>query len=270
MSLEPSIEPSRSSVGSPAGQTRGADRYVQQSHLAYHLGQYERPYRSTEHFARFVESLPLERGEALDVACGAGANIAYLAHRLPGFRWSGLDYFGDSLFEHARPKLVARNVDAKLVSGDLYELTRHFPPHRFELVTCIQTLAWLPDWRAALAQMMAITRGWLVVSSLFTDSDVEAMSQATDFTLADAEPQHIVILSLARVRAFCQARGADEVRSQDFEIDIDLQPPSAGGLGTYTRTLDSGARLQFTGPMYMPWKFVAIHMTDDANPVADR
>jgi len=225
--------------------------------LAYHLRQFDQPYRSTEHLTRFLGSLPLSGGNALDVACGAGANIAFFSSRLKGFRWTGLDIFGDDLFEHGQKRLVEQGLDVRLVTGDLFDLTLHFAPLSFELVTCVQTLSWIPDWRGALDQMLAVTKGWLVLSALFTDANVEVVNHVVDLTHPEMPPQDMGVLSLPRVRAHCEARGAIDFRSQEFAIDLDLTAPP-DGLGTYTRKLEDGSRLQFTGPVYMPWRFVAI------------
>ena len=47
---------------------------------------------------------------------------------------------------------------------------------------------------------------------------------------------------------------------RDFEIELDLSGPVEGGLGTYTRKLEDGRRLQFSGALWLPWKFVAIRL----------
>jgi hypothetical protein len=54
--------------------------------------------------------------------------------------------------------------------------------------------------------------------------------------------------------------GAKEVIFRDFEISIDLTGPAAGGIGTYTRKLEDGNRLQFSGAVFMPWKLAALRL----------
>jgi SAM-dependent methyltransferase len=228
------------------------------SQLVYHKRQFERPYESTKSFALFLATLAIGGGEALDVACGAGANIAYLSHAVPGFHWTGIDLAGEMLFPVARQELEARGVEAELVTGNLFELGRTFEGRRFDLVISTQTLSWLPGWEEPLEQMLAVSRGWIVVSSLFTDFEAEVTTDALDLTTPDLPPYHVNVYSLSRLRAYCETRGCSDFRSQDFDIGLDLPEPENRGLGTYTRTLASGRRLQFTGPVYLPWKFVAI------------
>jgi SAM-dependent methyltransferase len=230
------------------------------SQLQYHTQQFAAPYRSTVHLLRFIATLPLTGGEALDVACGAGANIAHLSGLSPSFRWTGIDLAGELLFPAGRRELAARGIEAKLVDGNLYELTHIFPRRSFDLVLMTQTLSWLPDYEGALDQLFAMTRGWLIVSALITDFDVDVKCEAQDLTIPDLPPYCLRILSLKRFREACEHRGAREVIARDFAIDIDLPRPASNGLGTYTETLAEGRRLQLTGPVLQPWKFVAVRI----------
>jgi hypothetical protein len=105
-----------------------------------------------------------------------------------------------------------------------------------------------------------VARLWLIVSSLFTDFDIDTKIEVIDFTREDGvrEPEFFNVYSLRQSKEFCAARGFTRLISTDFEIDVDLAPPTSGGRGTYTRTLQDGRRLQFSGPVALPWKFVAV------------
>jgi hypothetical protein len=41
-----------------------------------------------------------------------------------------------------------------------------------------------------------------------------------------------------------------------FEMDIDLPKPEHTLMGTYTKTLPNGKRLQISGPLLMNWYFI--------------
>ena len=237
--------------------------WLDESQVRYHVDQFERPYRSTVHLGRFLSGLPLHGGEALDIGCGAGSNIYYLSRVLPGFHWTGVDLAGDMLFPIAREKFAGADIDPTLISGDLFELDRVLPQQRFDLVISTQTLSWVPDHERALCQALDVTRGWLVVSSLFTEADVDTDCLVYDHTVVpELPPYHMNVYSLKRTRALCDEHGCREFRSAPFDIDIDLPPPASGGLGTYTERLADGRRLQFSGPVYLPWKFIAARMGD--------
>jgi hypothetical protein len=247
------------------GGAEDAHLWKSQDRVPYHLAQYAVPYRSTVHLAEFIRStVKSGGGEALDVACGAGANIWHLSQHLPGYKWTGVDLAGDVIFPIAKRELATRGVEATLVAGDFYRLTEIFAGRGFDLVLSIQTLMVVPDYRPALDQLLAVTRGWLIVTSLFTDAKVDAIVQLTDYTKSPGcqGPFFYNVYNLGRFREYCESRSAREFVAEDFIIDVDLPPPAEGGTGTYTVKLEGGMRLQFSGPLHMPWKFIAIRMGD--------
>jgi SAM-dependent methyltransferase len=233
--------------------------------LDYHRRQFEEAYRSTNHLADFIRSLvKTPGGEALDVACGAGANILHLGQRLPGYRWTGVDVAGEVLFEMGRRYCRRLSLDVNLIEGDFYDLTGLLPGRQFDLVLSIQTTLVLPGYESALEQLLAVTRGWLFVTGLFTDFRVDARVAVMDYTWPEdcQGPYYYNVYGLDRFRTFCEARGCREFVTHDFDIDVDLPEPTEKGMKTYTRTLVDGRRLQFTGPVFQPWKFLGIRMGD--------
>jgi ubiquinone/menaquinone biosynthesis C-methylase UbiE len=256
------LDPGAPNVASGPDQTVFWNRVARED-LDYHERQFDQQYRSTARLARFTRSLAgLRGGDAFDVGCGAGANIFHLGRELPGYRWTGLDIAGRTLFPIGRPRLAAAGLDVTLIEGDFFHLREIFAGRHFDLVLSIQNLSWIPSYEAALEQLLAVTRGWLVVTALFTDFQVDAKIEVHDYTWsADCQgPFYYNVYSLARFREFCEARGCQEFASEDFEIEIDLPRPDSGGLRTYTERLADGRRLQFTGPIAQPWKFVAVRM----------
>lgn len=231
--------------------------------VPYHLQQFEVPYRSTVYLAEFIQSLiSLPQGDALDVACGAGANIFYLSQQLKGYRWTGIDIAGDILFESGRKYFSDHHMDVTFVEGDFYKLTEIFPGRKFDLVLSIQTLMGIPEYENAVDQLLAITRGWLFITTLLTDFPVDAKIQVMDYSYAiDCQgPFYYNVYSLSRLRAYCEKLGCKQFESQDFDIDIDLPLPEKYAMTTYTKTLADGKRIQLSGPLHMPWKFVGIRM----------
>jgi SAM-dependent methyltransferase len=229
----------------------------------YHSRQFQEAYRSTVHLAEFIRSVvKTPEGEALDVACGAGANIFHLSQWFPGYRWTGVDAAGEVVFEIGRRHLQRRGLDVELIEGNFCDLEGLLPGRRFDLVLSVQTLLLLPSYESALEQLLAVTRGWLFITGLFTDCRVDARVEVIDFTWPEAcrGPFRYNVYDVQRVRDFCQARGCREFVTRDFEIDIDLPEPTQKGMGTYTRTLADGRRLQFSGPLLQPWKFLGVWM----------
>lgn len=231
----------------------------------YHRRQFQKPYRSTVRFAEFIKSFvgPL-RGDALDVACGAGANIFHLNEFVPGFSWTGVDIVGEELFEIGRPFIASKKLNVNLVSGDFYNLEELFGDRKFDMVLSIQTILNVPisTCEIALNQLLSVTKQWVFITSLFTDFNIDVTVEAMDYTWPPEcrSPGPYNIYGLPRFKDTCQAKGCKEFVCRNFDIDIDLPAPSSNGLGTYTRKLGDGTRLQFTGPIFLPWKFIAIRM----------
>lgn len=236
---------------------------IAQQDWDYHQRQFAKPYRSTSYLGDFIKSLiGSTQGDALDVGCGAGANIFHLAQMIPGFHWSGVDIAGEVLFPIGTPFFRSKGFEVDLTAGDFYRLEDHFRGKQFNLVLSIQTFLNLETYDAHLDQLLSLTKGWLFVSSLFTDFNVDLNIEVTDYTWPEdcPNPGNYNVYSLSRFRKACEAKGCKQFVSRDFVIDIDLPPPESGGLGTYTRKLEGGQRLQFTGPIFQPWKVVGVRM----------
>ena len=233
-----------------------------QDHVEYHTRQFKVPYRSTVSLISFIRSvLGNPRGEALDVACGAGANIYHLSQAFDGLTWTGIDIAGDVTFSIGRKYFRELGLHVDLIEGDMYRLTEIFPEKRFDVVLSAQTLMAIPEYEPVLDQLLKVTRNWLFVTSLFTDFDVDAKIAVVDNTRSiEGEPFYYNVYSLARFRSYCIASGTRQFVSEDFVIDIDLPQPERGGLNTYTLSLAGGRRLQFSGPLHLPWKFIGIRM----------
>ena len=238
--------------------------YVNKPCIEYHERQFAEPYRSTVHLIQFLKQkleLDSQQLSVLDVACGAGANILHLSRAFPHFKWTGLE-LSQTVIDAGTPYLRKHAVNADLRAGDLYRMHQEFSPRSFDLVLFLQTYFSLEHAEEALDQLLKVSRGWVVISSLFTEFPIDAKIQAFDYS-GDKDRQGPFlynIYSLPRFEELCRAKGATQIIFEDFEMDIDIAPPPEGRLGTYTRRLENQKRLQFSGPILMPWKIVAIRM----------
>ncbi len=238
---------------------------IAQQDFDYHQRQFAKAYRSTSHLGDFILSLiGSTQGQALDVGCGAGANIFHLAQMVPGFHWSGVDIAGEVLFPIGSQFFRSKGLEVDLKVGDCYKLEDHFGGKKFDLALAIHMFGSLNSYDALLDQLLSVTKGWLFVSAMFTDFNVDVNIEVTDYTWPEdcPNPGNYNVYSLSRFRKACEARGCKQFVSRDFVIDVDLPPPENGGLGTYTRKLEDGKRLQFTGPIFLPWKVIGVRMGD--------
>lgn len=246
-----------------------ASYWLDERHLDYHRRQFTEPYRSTVFLGDLLRTRLGERfkGNVLDVACGAGACLAYLSKIFTGSSFTGVD-IAEEAFQLGTALMREQGIAnlPTFLAGDIYKLHQTIPPCTFELVLSIQTLSWVPEYEPLLESLLRTVKpgGLVVISSLFTDSLVDAkieLTQYSDDTLSSSTP-HIYynIYCLQRFSAECKRHGARSVEAIDFEIACDLPKPTHRQMGTYTELLANGRRLQLSGPLLMPWKFIVIKM----------
>jgi SAM-dependent methyltransferase len=229
---------------------------------AWHTEQYAGPNRSTAHLREFVTRvLDGERPpkEVLEAGCGGGAKMLHLADLFPQAHWTGVDLSEEAL-QVSRERLDPERFT--LVRGDLMDLEASFNPKQFDITFSLMTLMSLEDYERAVAQMFAVTRRWVFILSLFTDTDVDAFIRIVGLRPGVHEGSSALynVYSLSRFEEYCRTLGATEVHSEPFEIDIDIPRPTHGGMGTWTERLADERRLQFSGPLAMPWWFVAARL----------
>lgn len=241
------------------------ESYLSEKSYHYHESQYQKPKRSTIALCDFVmRILPSKDNsyDAIDVGCGGGANIYYLSKILPKTKWVGLD-FADKYFMLAKQySPLYEKID--FIQGDFYKIREHFPKKSFDISFSIQTLSWLPDYEDAIEEMMSVTKKWIFVTSLFSDFNVDVFSNVfeynNDWSTKKDSPYNYNIYSFGKFKDFCMDHGAKEVIAEDFVIDTDLPIPDSMQMGTYTIKDIDEQRLQFSGPLNMPWKMIAIKM----------
>ncbi|HXN37057.1 MAG TPA: class I SAM-dependent methyltransferase [Solirubrobacteraceae bacterium] len=230
--------------------------------IEWHRDQFTAPKRSVVKLAEFVTRVMAGSeppAEVLDAGTGAGANMLHLAGLFPDARWTGTDMERDLVdigSAHLDPERFS------VIEGDLANLEADHGAKAFDVCFSIQVLSVIEDYERALEQMIAVTRDWVFILSLFSDTELDAFIRVMgrmDGPSSGLEMRYNVY-SLARFRELCMLRGARAVLAEPFEIDIDLPRPEHGGMGTWTRRTADGERLQISGPLLMPWWFVAVAM----------
>jgi trans-aconitate methyltransferase len=215
--------------------------------VTYHARQYQTPYRSTVALHAWLKSLDCfrERERIVDICCGMGGPMAYFAAQEPHCSFFGIDRDADLVAKADLPE------NARIEQGDLYELENY--RGKFDGILNLQTLSWLPDVEKPLCALCELTPKWIALTSLFYDGPLNTIIQVTE---SDSGKTHNYnVYSIPLVRNILASYGFTEFISTQFEIDVDL-PPTTNLMGTYTEKLADGRRLQFSGPLLMPWHFV--------------
>jgi ubiquinone/menaquinone biosynthesis C-methylase UbiE len=228
----------------------------------WHTSQYAEPNRSTTYLREFVARVLRDEdppGEVLDAGCGGGAKMLHLADLLPDAHWTGVD-IGEEALEIGREHLDPERFS--LLHCDLTELEQNLGSKRFDICFSIMVLSCLEDYERAVDQMLAVTRRWLFVLSLFAETELDAFIRMSGRLAGEHQglAAFYNIYSLPRFEEFCRQLGATEIIAEPFEIDIDIPRPNHGGMGTWTQRMADGHRIQLSGPLTMPWWFISIRL----------
>lgn len=231
--------------------------------LSYFERQFTQPFRSTICLCDWLERMGYltasMSSRVADVGAGMGQTLAYMARRFPNVRFTGIELNPRHVERghHMLQRLGLANMT--LVEGDLFNLDSSHR-HRYDGIICLQTLSWLPEFQTPLQRMMELGPRWIALTSLFFDGPVNTRIEIQDYSRpGTAKPyreEFTNVYSLPLIRQYMAEQGFDEFHYEPFHIDIDLPKPSSSGMGTYTVKLDTGQRLQMSGPLVMNWYFV--------------
>ncbi len=217
--------------------------------LAYHNRHSDR--HSTVEFSKFIAPYMLDSKRVFDLGCGAGGPTEYMAEVFSPTKLFGIDQ-SEALI--ALAKQNNKKVD-KFYVDDISNLSIQY--HRIDGVVSLQTFSWMPDIETPLRQICTkIKPRWMAFSSLFYYGDISTQC------IVD-EPQrprksYYNVYSILRTAAFLNDYGYKLSACKRFDIDVDLPTPANPDLmKTYTVPVKDGPRLQISGPVLLPWYFLA-------------
>ncbi|NTU82900.1 MAG: class I SAM-dependent methyltransferase [Chloroflexales bacterium] len=114
----------------------------------------------SRHIRRNIKQLirPLTFSSVLDIGCGQGSFLAELRAELPHIEAYGSDFSTSAA-------LMARR---QVPGGEfcVFDLERGHLNRQFDLIVCSEVLEHIPDDRAALRNLAAMTGGHLVISTV--------------------------------------------------------------------------------------------------------
>ena len=202
----------------------------------------------------FFSSLPAGALVA-DIACGTGSETSYLAARFPELNFIGVD-LQQKFVEAARDRHSDLG-NLSFIQGDIYRLDEVALWPDVQAVWFSQTLSWLPWWRAEMEALVGPNVDRIGLSTLAWDGPGESevvhyFPQRGD---SASERYHYNVYSIPAMRELMSSIGFGHQHVEKFVIDIDLQPPTHKGLGSYTVKTAHGERLTFSIWQVLPWHF---------------
>ncbi len=200
-----------------------------------------------------LKPLALTPQRIADVACGSGSLSFHLSSLYPQARFTLADMNEDAL-DIARE--VGKTFSADVVQADAHALS--LPSNHYDLVFFWHTLLCINDPQRAFRELLRICRpgGRVFLSSLFNmEHDVDLLTKAVDHTRASAHEGGLPYNSFCErtIRSWTDC----DLTFHECEMRIDL-PQTTRGLGTYTRRLEDGQRLQVSAGMLMSWRILEV------------
>ena len=227
----------------------------------YHARQLVQTYRSTTFFCDWLESLNYIHKSSklaiLDLCCGAGANLRYMSQRYPNCTFVGID-LNPQVVEDGNLYLKEHGIkNCHIEIGDIYNLSTDYNSV-FDGVLSLQTLSWLNDFAFPVLAMAQLNPKWIAITSLFHDGLISYRIQVKEMSpeLSQTRQQFYNIYSIPEIREFLLNKGYPLFQWIPFKIDIDLPKKSDDVMGTYTKKLLSGKRMQLSGALWMKWYFI--------------
>ena len=219
---------------------------------AYHNRQYDEMYKSTEFL---INQLQLKWANEsnlsiLDVGCGGGANLYYIAKQFPHLQFTGIDindYFVEEAAARHR-KLGITNTSFKAAGFENIE-------EEYDIIGSSQVLEVVTMNKAKELKEVCFQHSKKAVYflAMFTDKKLDYEINIHDYLYDKVIPYNIY--SIPQMNNLASKYGFNLTNSEEFVINMVL-PDVHQGRGTYTRRDEYGKLMMFTDVLYMPWRLL--------------
>lgn len=228
----------------------------------YHTKQIQEPYRSTVLFVDWLkekEDIFVDNSRVLDMACGGGANLYYLSRRFKNVAYEGIDYDRE-LVDMARDTCQGCDNVKRIMQDDWFNLEKELIG-KYDGIVSFQTLSWLSNYEKAIEALTELNPKWIAISSLFYEGDIDYFIDLSCYRNGYDIGENLYkynVYSLPRVEYLFSRLGYKHFEYTPFKIDIDLDEKNVDKrwIGTYTKKLEDGDRIQISGGIMMPWYFI--------------
>jgi trans-aconitate methyltransferase len=236
------------------------NEWIENSPNTYHEKQFKTTYRSTIKFCDWLNKLGYlknNKENILDVGCGMGANIYYMAKRFKNNSFYGMDINGKIIQKGNKILENKKIYNAILFKNDIYNPFIH-PLRYIDGIISFQTLSWLPEYEIALKNIIETNKcsNWLAFTSLFYEGNVSYKIEIREHN-KNNRTSFYNIYSIPKIKEYLKSFGYTNFHYKKFEIDINLKQPKSKEQSSYTKTLKNNERLLFSGSLYLPWYFIA-------------
>lgn len=182
---------------------------------------------------------------------GGGAVTNFFSKKFPEAFFHGIDI---------NPKYIkiARLNKLPNTKFSVLDITNLRLNHKnIDGIICLQTLSWMKNYKKPLINMFQVKPKWILITSLFYDGPVDTEIVIKDFsrTMGSSKFRRSFynIYSIDLIEAYAKKFTYTLDKYEPFIFPFDLAKPNEKGMGTYTKKLSDGSRIQISGPLLMPW-----------------
>lgn len=235
--------------------------WSESSDLEFFKRQLENPYDSTKQFFEFIskEVTLNSQTKLIDACSGSGAASIYALSEYKCKEILAFD-FQKKYLEIGKQFISKKDFKNKIkfIEDDVYNLSNKVLEHKFDGVICLASLSWINDWEKALNELSKTKTSWIALSAIMYEGRIQAKINIEEFDengmKIHQSPYNV--LSIPLVKNHLKKIGYSNFIAKKFEISIDLSRGDVNKMGTHTKKLEDGERIQISGPIMLPWWFL--------------
>jgi ubiquinone/menaquinone biosynthesis C-methylase UbiE len=195
----------------------------------------------------------------LDACCGVGHISHFLSKISPETDFLGIDQTS-YLIEEAKKLSDDKHLHFEV--GDIYDMPEKYEKS-FDISVCWKTLSWLPYYDEIMKSLISCTKRYIFLSALFYEGEIDFQIKVREYKKEKGKNDFTLyynVYSLPRFKKFVLEQGVKNIDVCDFNIKVDIPKSDRDYMGTYTKKMADGNRLQISGAVVMFWKIIKIEI----------
>jgi SAM-dependent methyltransferase len=228
-----------------------------QKNLKKEFRQINLPYQSTVDFNNFIKKNNgfASKSRVLDAGCGIGNNTIYFAKKNKSVKFIGGDY---SLKNISLAKKIFKNYNnISFVYMDMLKKNKKFI-NAFDGIISIHTMCCFKDIEKPIKLLCNLNPKWMCIKTLAFKADLDVLIHIRDFDsgIKDNNPD-------GDFNIFSEKKIIKAFQNNNYSVKIfDYFPrnkiiiKNKNKRGSYTVKTQFNKNTVFSGPVYLPWKFI--------------
>lgn len=239
--------------------------------IEYAKNDFINPKISSIKFVEFLRKNNLiedKKGICIDLGSGPGSGTYFIAKNFKNSYFLGIDYNKDyiqwtKLFFNSSEGSKFNLKNLQIEFGDWNkpdEIINKANGKDIQTLISVHSLCTQKKFENAIDRIIDLNPDKIVFNSLFYEGPLDVRIHINDrnsnlkYSNPDAD---FNIFSLPALKEYLNDKGYSKFIFEKFDIGKKLPKPKDGIRGTYTINSEFGKYSQFSGPVYLPWYFVA-------------